>query len=143
DGFLGNSVIGEWGNIGADTNCSNLRNDYAEVKVWSYPEGRFVKSGKQFHGLILADHAKVGINTMFNTGSVVGFAANVFGEGFPRTFIPSFSWGGSSGYMTYRMDKALATANRMMQRRGKEVTEADAQMFAAVFEQSAQWRRGK
>lgn len=141
DGFLGNSVIGEWCNIGADTNCSNLRNDYAEVKVWSYPEERFVKCGKQFHGLVLADHAKVGINTMFNTGSVVGFAANVFGEGFPRTFIPSFSWGGSSGYMTYRMDKALATANRVMKRRGQTVTEAHEQMFTAIFEESSKWRR--
>lgn len=141
DGFLGNAVVGEWCNIGADTNCSNLRNDYAEVKVWSYPEERFVKCGKQFHGVILADHAKVGINTMFNTGSVVGFAANVFGEGFPRTFIPSYSWGGSSGYMTYRMDKALATARRVMDRRGVPLTAAHEQMFTAIFKESARWRR--
>ena len=141
DGFLGNSVVGEWCNIGADTNCSNLRNDYAEVKVWSYPEARFIKSGKQFHGLILADHAKVGINTMFNTGSVVGFAANVFGEGFPRTFIPSFSWGGAAGYMTYKMDKALATAERIMQRRGQSLTEDHKKMFAAIFAESGKWRR--
>lgn len=141
DGFLGNSVIGEWCNIGADTNCSNLRNDYADVKVWSYPEGRFVPTGKQFHGLILADHAKVGINTMFNTGSVVGFAANVFGEGFPRTFIPSFSWGGAAGYMTYRMDKALATAERVMARRSVTLQEEHRAMFAAIFAASRQWRR--
>lgn len=141
DGFLGNSVIGEWCNIGADTNASNLRNDYAEVKVWSYPESRFAKTGKQFHGLIMADHSKAGINTMFNTGTVIGFSANVFGEGFPRTFIPSFSWGGASGYMTYRMDKALATAQRVMERRGVELTEADEKVFAAVFEESNEFRR--
>lgn len=134
DGFLGNAVIGEWCNIGADTNASNLRNDYGEVKVWSYPDGRFVKTGKQFHGLIMADHAKAGINTMFNTGTVVGFSTNVFGEGFPRTFIPSFKWGGSAGYQTYRMDKALATAERVMARRGVELTDAHRAVFAAVFE---------
>lgn len=133
DGFLGNAFVGEWCNIGADTNASNLRNDYGEVRVWSYPEGRFAKTGKQFHGLIMADHAKAGINTMFNTGTVVGFSANVFGEGFPRTFIPSFSWGGAGGYQTYRMDKALATAERVMERRGVVLTEAHKAVFAAVF----------
>ena len=141
DGFLGNAVIGEWCNIGADTNASNLRNDYAEVKVWSYPEERFLPSGRQFHGLVMGDHSKVGINTMFNTGTVVGFSANVFGEGFPRTFIPSFSWGGASGYLTYKADKAMATAERMMERRSVPLTDAHRGVFEAVFSASANFRR--
>ncbi|MEM9260834.1 MAG: glucose-1-phosphate thymidylyltransferase, partial [Bacteroidota bacterium] len=142
DGFLGNSVIGEWCNIGADTNASNLKNDYGEVRVWSYTKQGFAKTGKQFHGLIMGDHSKAGINTMFNTGTVVGFSANVYGEGFPRNFIPSFSWGGASGYQTYRLDKALATAARVMERRGLELSEADRAIFTAVFEQSKQYRKG-
>ncbi len=141
DGFLGNSVIGEWCNIGADTNASNLRNDYADVRVWSYPEGRFAKTGLQFHGLVLGDHSKVGINTMFNTGTVVGFSSNIFGEGFPRTFIPSFQWGGSAGYRTYRLDKAMATAARMMERRNQEFTEQHEALFAAIFAESREYRR--
>lgn len=140
DGYLGNAVIGEWCNIGADTNASNLKNDYSEVKVWSYPEGRFSKTGLQFHGLIMGDHSKAGINTMFNTGTVVGVSANVYGEGFPRTFIPSFSWGGASGLQTYRLDKALATAERVMIRRNKALTPADKAMLAHVFEATAQYR---
>ena len=97
DGFLGNAVIGRWCNIGADTNASNLKNDYGTVRVWSYVNQEFVDTGRQFHGLIMGDHSKLGINTMINTGTVIGFSANVFGEGFPRTFIPSFSWGGRCG----------------------------------------------
>ena len=133
DGFLGNAVIGEWCNLGADTNASNLRNDYGEIKVWSYPEGRFARTGRQFHGLIMGDHSKAGINTMFNTGTVVGFSTNVFGEGFPRTFIPSFKWGGAAGYQNYRIDKALATAERVMKRRGVTLTDEHRAMFAAVM----------
>ena len=91
DGFLGNSVVGEWCNFGADTNCSNLKNDYAEVRQWNYPAGRFVPTGLQFCGLVMGDHSKTSINTMFNTGTVVGVAANIFGSGFPRNFVPSFS----------------------------------------------------
>lgn len=142
DGYLGNAIIGQWCNIGADTNASNLRNDYGEVRVWSYPAGRFAPTGLQFHGLVMADHAKAGINTMFNTGSVVGVAANVFGEGFPRTFIPSFSWGGASGLQTYRLDKALATAERVMARRGLELGAAEREMLTHVFAESKGWRRG-
>lgn len=142
DGFLGNAAIGEWCNIGADTNASNLKNDYGEVRVWSYPEGRFVKTGLQFHGLVLGDHSKVGINTMFNTGTVVGFSANVYGEGFPRIFIPSFIWGGAGGVMTYKLDKAKATAKRVMARRKVDFTEAQERLFDAVFEQSTGYRKG-
>lgn len=141
DGFLGNAAIGEWCNIGADTNASNLRNDYAEVKVWSYPEERFVKTGLQFHGLVMGDHSKAGINTMLNTGTVIGFSTNVYGEGFPRTFIPSFQWGGASGFVTYRPDKAVATAKRVMERREQELTPAHEAVFTAVFAESEKYRR--
>jgi UDP-N-acetylglucosamine diphosphorylase/glucosamine-1-phosphate N-acetyltransferase len=141
DGFLGNAAIGEWCNIGADTNASNLKNDYGEVRVWSYPEGRFAKTGLQFHGLVLGDHSKVGINTMFNTGTVVGFSANVYGEGFPRIFIPSFIWGGAGGVMTYKLEKAKATAARVMARRKVDFTEAQGRLFDAVFEESAGYRK--
>ena len=142
DGFLGNAVVGEWCNIGADTNASNLKNDYGEVRVWSYPEERFSKTGLQFHGLILADHSKAGINTMFNTGTVVGFSSNVYGEGFPRTFIPSFIWGGAGGVMTYKLQKAKATAARVMARRKVDFTEAHGRLFDAIFEESSQYRKG-
>jgi UDP-N-acetylglucosamine diphosphorylase/glucosamine-1-phosphate N-acetyltransferase len=142
DGFLGNAAIGEWCNIGADTNASNLKNDYGEVRVWSYPEGKFAKTGLQFHGLVLGDHSKVGINTMFNTGTVVGFSANVYGEGFPRAFIPSFIWGGAGGVMTYKLDKAKATAERVMARRKVDFSGAHGRLFDAVFEESAGYRKG-
>lgn len=141
DGFLGNAAIGEWCNIGADTNASNLKNDYGEVRVWSYPEGRFAKTGLQFHGLVLGDHSKAGINTMFNTGTVVGFSSNVYGEGFPRTFIPSFIWGGASGVMTYKIDKAKATAERVMARRKVDFTEAHGRLFDAVFAETSSYRK--
>ena len=112
DGFLGNSVLGEWCNIGADTNNSNLKNNYAEVRLWSEHAGRFEKTGLQFCGLIMGDHSKCGINTMFNTGTVVGVSANIFGAGFPRNFVPSFAWGGSAGYSTYQLPKVFEVAKR-------------------------------
>lgn len=136
DGYLGNSVIGEWCNLGADTNNSNLKNDYSEVKVWSYPEKRFTPTGLQFHGLVMGDHSKAGINTMFNTGTVVGVSANIFGEGFPRAYIPSFSWGGASGLQTYRLDKATATAERVIARRGRDMSEAEKAVLAHIFEET-------
>ena len=141
DGFLGNAAIGEWCNIGADTNASNLKNDYGEVRVWSYPAGRFAPTGLQFHGLVMGDHSKAGINTMFNTGTVVGFSSNVYGEGFPRTFLPSFIWGGAAGLTTYRIDKATATAERVMARRGAAFTDAHRQLFSAVFSESQAYRK--
>ena len=141
DGFLGNAVVGEWCNIGADTNASNLKNDYGEVRVWDYVDRRFSKTGKQFHGLIMADHSKVGINTMLNTGTVIGFSANVYGEGFPRPFIPSFSWGSAGGFTTYRLDKAVATAERVMARRGLSVTPELQALFQTVFDRSAEFRK--
>ncbi len=140
DGFIGNAVIGEWCNIGADSNNSNLKNNYEDVKVWSYEKQGFVKTGLQFCGLFMGDHSKCGINTMFNTGTVIGASANIFGGGFPRKYIPSFSWGGASGMITYKLDKALETAERVMARRGKKLSEADKEILKSVFEETAAYR---
>lgn len=140
DGFLGNSVIGEWCNLGADTNNSNLKNNYEPVKLWNYGKGGFVNTGLQFCGLIMGDHSKCGINTMFNTGTVVGVSANIFGDGFPRNFIPSFSWGGASGFSTYQLNKAFETAERVMERRNIKLEEADKEILSQVFELTAQYR---
>ena len=140
EGYLGNSVIGEWCNIGADTNCSNLKNTYAEVKLWNYPAGRFVSTGLQFCGLVMGDHSKTGINTMINTGTVIGFAANVFGSGFPRNFIPSFAWGGYHGFSTYRTSKAFDTMERVLERRQLQLTVQDRLVLLRIFEETAQNR---
>ena len=142
DGFLGNSVVGEWCNIGADTNTSNLKNDYSPVRLWDYETEGFAKTGLQFCGLMMGDHSKCGINTMFNTGTVVGVSANIFGSGFPRNFIPSFSWGGSAGMTTYKTNKAFEVAKVVMARRQVEFDEQDAAILEYVFETSAQFRRG-
>lgn len=141
DGFLGNSVLGEWCNIGADSNTSNMKNNYAEVRLWDYNTERFSPTGLQFCGLMMGDHSKCGINTMFNTGTVVGVSANIFGSGFPRNFIPSFTWGGSHGTTTYKTDKAFETAKEMMARRGVEFTEEDGKILEFVFEETAKFRR--
>ncbi len=140
DGFLGNSVLGEWCNIGADSNNSNLKNNYDEVKIWDYPKGGFAKTGLQFCGLIMGDHSKCGINTMFNTGTVVGVSANIFGAGFPRNFIPSFSWGGAAGFSEYKFDKAMRTAELVMQRRGIELDEIERDILQVVFDKTASRR---
>ena len=140
DGFLGNSVIGEWCNLGADTNNSNLKNNYAEVRLWSYETENFAKTGLQFCGLMMGDHSKCGINTMFNTGTVVGVSANIFGSGFPRNFIPSFSWGGSKGFTTYLTSKALEVAEVVMKRRGMEFTAQESAILEHVFKLSATYR---
>ena len=140
DGFLGNSVIGEWCNLGADTNNSNLKNNYAEVRLWSYETENFAKTGLQFCGLMMGDHSKCGINTMFNTGTVVGVSANIFGSGFPRNFIPSFSWGGAKGFTTYLTSKAFEVAQVVMKRRGLELSTQDSAILEHVFEQSAAYR---
>jgi UDP-N-acetylglucosamine diphosphorylase/glucosamine-1-phosphate N-acetyltransferase len=141
DGFLGNAVIGEWCNLGADTNNSNLKNNYAQVKIWNYPAERFISTGLQFCGLIMGDHSKCGINTMFNTGTVVGVAANIFGSGFPRTFIPSFSWGGAAGMTIHRLDKALETAALVMERRGMQLDEEDRKILQHIFEYTEKFRK--
>ncbi|MCO6481505.1 MAG: GlmU family protein [Flavobacteriales bacterium] len=130
DGFLGNSVLGEWCNLGADTNTSNLKNTYGEVKAWSHADQAMVPTGQQFLGLVMGDHGKCGINTMFNTGTVAGVAANIFGSGFPPKHIPSFSWG-STG--THTLEKALETAQRMMERRHVHLTAEDRTILQHVF----------
>lgn len=125
DGFLGNSVLGEWCNLGADSNNSNLKNNYSKVKVWSYKEEQFINTGLQFCGLIMGDHSKCSINTMFNTGTVVGVSANIYGNGFPPKFVPSFSWGGSEGFKTYRIEEAVEVAQRVYERRKMEFNAAE------------------
>ena len=140
DGFLGNSVIGEWCNIGADSNNSNLKNNYEEVRLWNYSTGGFAKTGTQFCGLFMADHSKCGINTMFNTGTVIGVSANIFGDGFPRQFVPSFSWGGANGFSTYKTEKAFQTAEKVMERRGLNLEAQDRLILLRVFEDSAKYR---
>ena len=141
DGFLGNSVLGEWCNIGADSNNSNLKNNYEEVRLWSYETEGFAKTGLQFCGLMMGDHSKCGINTMFNTGTVVGVSANIFGAGFPRNFVPSYSWGGASGFSTYITSKAFQTAKIVMARRNVEFTDQDAAILTHVFEETKKYRK--
>jgi UDP-N-acetylglucosamine diphosphorylase/glucosamine-1-phosphate N-acetyltransferase len=140
DGYLGNSVIGEWCNLGADTNTSNLKNNYLPVKIWSYTHEKFMDTGQQFCGLIMGDHSKAGINTMFNTGTVVGVAANVFGDGFPRTFIPSFSWGGAAGFSTHKVEKAIETAELVLSRKNMLLTETDRRILEHIFFNTAHVR---
>jgi UDP-N-acetylglucosamine diphosphorylase/glucosamine-1-phosphate N-acetyltransferase len=141
DGFLGNSVLGEWCNIGADSNNSNLKNNYEEVKLWNYETESFTKTGLQFCGLIMGDHSKCGINTMFNTGTVIGVSANVFGSGFPRNFVPSFSWGGAAGFATYTTKKAFDTAKLVMSRRNVAFDEKEQAILEHVFEETKKWRK--
>lgn len=140
DGFLGNSVIGEWCNLGADTNNSNLKNNYSEVKLWSYNDNRFTKTGLQFCGLIMGDHSKCGINTMFNTGTVIGVAANIFGDGFPRNFIPSYAWGGSHGFTETKIEKAFEVAELVMERRGIEFDDIEKKLLTDVFDMTSKYR---
>lgn len=132
DGFIGNSVLGSWCNLGADTNSSNLKNTYDKVKVWSIAESRFVQTGLQFCGLLMGDHSKTGINTMLNTGTVVGAFCNVYGDGFPRVWIPSFSWGGAQGLSEHPLARALGTAEAMMARRHVQLSPPIRQAVEAV-----------
>jgi UDP-N-acetylglucosamine diphosphorylase/glucosamine-1-phosphate N-acetyltransferase len=141
DGFLGNAVLGEWCNLGADTNNSNLKNNYAPVKMWNYTAERFLQTGLQFCGLVMGDHSKCGINTMFNTGTVVGVSANIFGSGFPRNFIPSYSWGGASGFTEYNLKKVFEVADIVMHRRDLSLTDADKSILTEVFERTRKYRK--
>jgi UDP-N-acetylglucosamine diphosphorylase/glucosamine-1-phosphate N-acetyltransferase len=140
DGYLGNAIIGEWCNLGADTNCSNLKNNYDEVKIWDEKLNKSIKTGLQFCGLIMGDHSKCGINTMFNTGTVVGVSCNLFGAGFPEKFIPSFTWGGAEGMQVYLPNKAIETANKMMARRKLHLTESETALLHHVFEMTSNQR---
>ncbi len=134
DGFLGSSVIGEWCNLGADTNTSNLKNNYDSVKLWNYPKRSFQSTGLMFCGLMMGDHSKCGINTMFNTGTVTGVSSNIFGAGYPRNFIPSFAWGGGAGFTTFQLNKVYETASKAMERRSQTLTEVDKRILKNVFE---------
>ncbi|MEM6317185.1 MAG: putative sugar nucleotidyl transferase [Bacteroidota bacterium] len=140
DGYLGNSVIGEWCNLGANTNNSNMKNNYSSVKVWNYELEAYKNSGEQFCGLVMGDHTKCGINTMLNTGTVIGIFANIFGAGFPKKFIPSFSWGGVTESTTYQLEKALQVAEKVYARRNKPFDEIEQQVIRAIFEQTAKYR---
>jgi UDP-N-acetylglucosamine diphosphorylase/glucosamine-1-phosphate N-acetyltransferase len=141
DGYLGNAVVGEWCNFGADSNNSNLKNNYSEVKLWDYSTGKFRKTGLQFCGLIMADHAKCAINTMFNTGTIVGVGANIFGAGFPRNFIPDFSWGGAQGLEVYAINKMFETTQKVFERKNKVFDDLEKDILSEVFEQTNKHRR--
>ncbi|MEM8929128.1 MAG: GlmU family protein [Bacteroidota bacterium] len=141
EGYLGNAVLGEWCNIGADSNNSNLKNNYAKVRIWNYATETFDRTGLQFCGLMMGDHSKSAINTMFNTGTVIGVNVNVYTPGFPRNFIPSFSWGGASGFRTYNLKSAFETAEVMMARRGRAFDEKERAIMEHVFELTKKWRK--
>jgi len=141
EGYLGNAVLGEWCNIGADSNNSNLKNNYAKVRLWDYATERFEQTGLQFCGLMMGDHSKTAINTMFNTGTVIGVNSNIYVPGFPRNFVPSFSWGGASGFTAYQPAKAFDAAKVMMARRGVEFDEVEADILTHVFELTKKWRK--
>ncbi|HAW52720.1 MAG TPA: glucose-1-phosphate thymidylyltransferase, partial [Flavobacteriales bacterium] len=140
DGFLGNSVIGQWCNLGADSNNSNLKNDYSIVKLWDYEKSSFVRSGLQFLGLIMGDHSKCGINTMFNTGTVVGVSSNIYGAGFQPNFIPSFSWGKPGSFTTYQFGKAIQVGKIVMERRNLILDQKEENVLKAVFERTEEFR---
>ncbi|MCF6167604.1 GlmU family protein [Lutibacter sp.] len=140
EGYLGDSVLGEWCNIGADSNNSNLKNNYAQVRLWNYETESFAKTGLQFCGLIMGDHSKCAINTMFNTGTVIGVSANIYGSNFPRNFIPSFSWGGAAGFSTYQINKANETAQLVMQRKRIEFDEKEQRILTHIFEITKKYR---
>lgn len=141
EGYLGNSVLGQWCNIGADSNNSNLKNNYAEVKLWDYGQSDFRKTGLQFCGLIMADHAKCGINTMFNTGTVAGVSANIFDAGYPPNFIPDFSWGGAKGFQEYRIEKMFETTGRVFERRDLVLSQVDKDILSTIFKLTTIYRR--
>lgn len=143
DGYLGNSVIGEWCNLGADTNNSNLKNNYASVKLWDYANDSYRDTGLQFCGLIMGDHSKCSVNTMFNTGTVVGVSSNIFGAGFPEYFVPDFSWYGIGDNTEYRLDKAMETTERVFARREKELDTVERGIFTAIFDLTKHYRNIK
>jgi UDP-N-acetylglucosamine diphosphorylase/glucosamine-1-phosphate N-acetyltransferase len=143
EGYLGNAVIGEWCNLGADTNNSNLKNNYAEVKLWDYTTQHYRKTGLQFCGLIMGDHSKSGINTMFNTGTVVGVGCNIYGAGFPVNHVPDFSWGGGDGFEEYRIGKMLETTAKVFARRDHRNFDDNEQLILnTVYNLTAEYRQG-
>ena len=141
DGFLGNAVIGEWCNIGAATDASNLKNNYSKIRIWNYITENFAKTELQFCGLLMGDYSRCGIHSMFNTATLIGVNSNVFGTGFPRTFIPSYSYGGAQGFQTYAFAKAMESNNAMMERKGSKLTDHDIQILETIFDTTAVWRK--
>jgi hypothetical protein len=142
DGYLGNSVLGEWCNLGAGTNTSNLKNNYDTVRLWNYKTKIFQRTNLQFCGLIMGDHSKSGINVMFNTGTVVGVFANVFGAGYQRNFYPSFHWGGgTTPIQDYKLDFAIDVAKRVYARRNKTFTDIDSQILYSVHNLTEEFRQ--
>ena len=141
DGFIGNSVIGEWCNLGADTNASNLKNTYEDVRVWSIEKNTFVPTGQTFFGTIMGDHSKCGINTMFNTGTIVGVSSNIFGAGYQRNYIPSFAWGGTSGLKSFEIEKAIEVAEKMYLRRNIVMSDLDKSILKNVYKQTLKNKR--
>lgn len=136
DGYLGNSVVGEWCNLGANTNVSNLKNNFALVKMWNYNQQRFIQTGLQFCGIIMGDYSKSGINSMFSTGTSIGVCTNFFGSGFPRNIIPSFAWGGTQGYITYKSCNYIPAISATLARRCREFDDIDKEILASIFEQT-------
>lgn len=134
-GFIGHAYLGSWVNLGADTNCSDLKNNYSTIKITN--DGKEIETGLQFLGLLMGDHSKSAINTMFNTGTVAGFSCNIYGAGFPDKFIPSFSWGGSGGFIEYKIDKSIETAAKVLGRRKKVMTKTEDELFRKIFELTA------
>lgn len=141
DGYLGNSVIGHWCNLGADTNTSNLKNNYSNVKTYDYPSKQMIDTGTQYCGLTMGDHSKCGINTMFNTGTVVGVFANIFDSGFPQKFIPSFSWGGKDGFEDYNLEKAIEVAKKVMLRRDITLDDDEENVIRELYKITAESRK--
>jgi UDP-N-acetylglucosamine diphosphorylase/glucosamine-1-phosphate N-acetyltransferase len=141
DGFLGNAVIGEWCNIGAATDASNLKNNYSKIRIWNYITKNFAKTELQFCGLLMGDYSRCGIHSMFNTATLIGVNSNVFGTGFPRNFIPSYSYGGAQGFQTYAFAKAMESNNAMMERKGSKLTDHDIQILETIFDTTAVWRK--
>ena len=140
EGYLGNSIIGEWCNLGAGTNVSNLKNNYEKVKIWNYQTNKFKNTELQFCGLIMGDHSKSSINTMFNTGTVVGVGANIYGSGFPRNFIPSFSWGGALGFSIYKLNSFFSTAEKVFKRRDKNFNDIEKQILFNIYNMTKVYR---
>jgi UDP-N-acetylglucosamine diphosphorylase/glucosamine-1-phosphate N-acetyltransferase len=141
DGFLGNAVIGEWCNIGAASDASNLKNNYGKLRVWNYQTENFAKTDLQFCGLLMGDYSRCSIHSIFNTATVVGVCANLFGTGFPRTFLPSFSYGGAQGLKTYAFEKAMESNAAMMQRRKIALTQIDRDILENIYDLTAKWRK--
>ncbi len=140
EGYLGNSIVGEWCNLGANTNCSNLKNNFSNVKVWDHAKDAYLDSGQQFCGVFIGDHSTTSIGTMINTGTMIGVSANIFGSGLTPKFIPSFSWGGYPENQTYEIEKAIESAGKMMALKKKNISQEEAGVLRAIFDLTGKYR---